>query len=120
MSIAHQHIPYTYQESKRVFENDLTIKEATENINKQCAIKVTSAKDYVYYFKYLMTGEGSCRILNKFTQRYYLEKIFQDYGIEQKQKSLKNFKKLIDKFEGEKVGSKKSMNLIYDEFLKLV
>lgn len=116
MKISDKLIPFTYTESKGVFENKLSLKEAAENIHNNCGIKITSALDYGYYFRYLMTGKGSCRILNKFTQRYYLEKIFQDYGIEQRQKSLKNFKKLIDKFEGEKVGSKKSMRAIYEKF----
>lgn len=120
MSISEKHIPFTYEESKRVFENDLSIKEAAENINKKCDIKVTSATDYGYYFRYLMTGEGSCRSLSKFTQGFYLEKIYKDYDKEQFKKSLLHFKKLIEKFEGEKVGSKKAMRTIYEKYNQMV
>lgn len=79
MKISENVIPFTYQESKRVFENKLSVKEAAENINKNCGIKITSSADYYYYyyyyFKHLMTGEGSCRVLRKFTQEHYLEQI---------------------------------------------
>lgn len=120
MRISNEHIPYTYQESKRVFDNDLSIKEAAENINKKCDIKVTSATDYGYYFRYLMTGEGSCRSLSKFTQDFYLERIYKDYDKEQFKKSLLHFKKLIERFENGKIGSKKSMNAIYDKYINLL
>jgi hypothetical protein len=56
MKISENVIPFTYQESKRVFENKLSVKEAAENINKNCGIKITSSADYYYYFKHLMTG----------------------------------------------------------------
>lgn len=122
MKISEKHIPYTYQESKRIFENNLSVKEAAENINKKCGIKITSATDYPYYYRYLMTGLGSCRSLSSFTQDYFLRSILEDNknNIEQKKNTLLYFKKLIEKFEKGKVGSKKSMNAIYEKYRKLV
>ena len=120
MKISDKQIPFTYQESKRVFENNLSAREAAENINKNCGIKITSSTDYYSYFKYLMTGQGSCRMLSKFTQEYYLEQIKMDYSPEQFNKSLKAFFLLIKKFEGEKIGSKKSMRMIYKKYSKLI
>jgi len=111
-------IPYAYQETKRVFESNLPIKEAAENINKNCGIKINSAVDYGYYFKYLMTGTGSCRNLNSFTQEYFLKRILEDYGMQQQNKSLQAFWDLILKFEGEKVGYKKSMRIIFEKYNK--
>jgi hypothetical protein len=122
MKIPENVIPYTYKESKRVFENKLSVKEAAENIHKNCGVKITSSIDYAYYFRYLMTGNGSCRGLSKFTQEYFLKNILEDYknDNEQKKKTLLHFKKLIEKFEGEKVGSKKSMRVIYEKYKTLV
>ncbi len=120
MKISEELIPYTYQESKRVFENALSVKEAAENINKNCGIKINSCADYYYYFKYLTTGEGSCRMLNTFTQKYYLEKIYQEYDNEQFKKSLNAFYNLIVKFEKQNNSTKKAMRLIHAEFSKLV
>lgn len=120
MKISEKLIPYTYTESKRVFHKELSIKEATINIHKNCGIKISSASDYGYYFRYLMTGNGSCRSLSSFTQEYYLENILEDYGSKQFLKTLLHFKKLIEKFEGSKLGSKKSMNLIYEKYRRIL
>lgn len=120
MKISNHHIPFTYQESKRVFENQLPVKEAAENINKKTGIKLTSASDYGYFFKYLITGSGSCRNLNTFTQGYFLGRIFEEFDENQKKKSLHYFKELIEKFEKGKAGSMKSLNEIYEKYTKLV
>lgn len=120
MKILEKHIPYTYKESKRVFENKLSVKEAAENIHINTEIKITSSADYYYYFKYLMTGEGSCRELSKFTQEYYIEHIKNDYGKEQLQKTLKVFMFLIEKYEKQIGTLKKSKRTIYEKYSKLV
>ncbi|WP_432671165.1 hypothetical protein [Flavobacterium sp. SM2513] len=39
MKIPQEPIPYTYQESKRIFENKLSAKEGAENIHTKCGIK---------------------------------------------------------------------------------
>jgi hypothetical protein len=118
MKIPKTAIQFTYNESKRVFENKLPIKEAAEHIHKKHGIKINSAIDYGYYFRYLITGEGSCRSLSSYTQKYYLDRIQKEYSNEQFEKSLAHFKKLIEKFEGSKVGSKKGMRAIYDAYNK--
>ncbi len=120
MKIAHEHIPYTYQESKRVFENNLPIREAAENINKKCNITFNSCADYAHYFRYLITGNQSCRSLSSYTQGYYLEQIYKDYGKEQLEKSLRNFYKLIEKFEQKGNSNKKSMRAIYEKYRKML
>ena len=120
MKIPQERIPYTYQESKRIFENKLSVKEGAENIHTKCGIKLNSCGDYVYFFRYLMTGTGSCRSLSKYSQEYYLEMIYKDYGKEQLGKSLLAFYKLIEKFEQPNGSTKKSMRLIYEKFYLLV
>ena len=120
MKITESAISYTYIESKRVYENNLPFMEAAVSINKKCDIKITSAKDYPYYFKYLITGIGSCRILSRFNQEYYLKKIHEDYGTEQLKKSLTAFMQLIDRFEKQNRTTKNSMRIIFDKYSKFV
>ena len=81
-----------------------------------------SARDYYLYYSYLITGEKPTWSLNLFTLDFFLENILKDYNEEKKQKkkTLLHFKKLIEKFEGQKVGSKKSMRAIYEKYNKLV
>ncbi len=116
MRIPEEAIPFTYEESKRTFENKTSVKDSAENINQKHGIKITSASDYIYYFKYLMTGIGSCRSLSKFTQEYYLERIAEDYGNEQFEKSLTAFKKLFEKLEKDNPGTKVAMRKIYEKY----
>lgn len=120
MKIPYTAIPQTYIESKKVFENKTTVEDAIKRLHANQYINKNSAKDYINYFKYLMTGSGSCRSLNKFTQEFYLKSIYEDYGKEQLKKSLVAFMKLIVKFEDKKVGSKKSMRAIYEKYNQLV
>ncbi len=120
MRIPEEAIPFTYQESKRVFEKQISTKQAAENINQKHGIKVTSASDHVHFFKYLMTGTGSCRSLSKFTQEYYLIKIKEDYDNDQFEKSSNTFKNLIEKFEKDSPGTKVAMRKIYDKHKTLV
>ncbi|HEY0046917.1 MAG TPA: hypothetical protein VGB44_09440 [Flavobacterium sp.] len=120
MKIAEEHIPYTYKESKRIYEQGLSTKEAAENIFNTCGIKIGSAKDYPYYFRYLMTGSGSCRSLSSFTQEYYLKHILNDYGRDQLEKSLKFFITLIIKFERKNNLPKKAMRQIYEKYFEML
>jgi hypothetical protein len=46
MKIPENLIPYAYQESKRIFDNELSVKEAAENINKTSDININSCADY--------------------------------------------------------------------------
>ncbi len=122
MTIPNEAIPDCYKFSKEAFENKLKSKDAAEKIHSKHQLKLSSSKDYFNYFKVLITGSGSCRSLSKFTQEYFLNNILEDYknDNEQKKKTLLHFKKLIEKFEGDKVGSKKSMRVIYEKYIKLV
>lgn len=116
MRIPEEAIPFTYEESKRAFENNTSLKEAAARINEKHGIKVSSASDYVHYFKYLITGTGSCRVLSKFTQEYYLKRIREDYDTNQFKKSLSAFKNLLEKFEKDTTSTKVAMRKIYEKY----
>ena len=120
MKIPNEAITDCYKYSKEAYENNLKSKDAAERIVSKHNLKLSLSKDYFNYFKYLITGTGSCRSLSSYTQGYYLENINEEYSKEQFVKSLAAFKKLIEKFEGDKVGSKKVMKAIYEKYSKLV
>jgi hypothetical protein len=46
MKIPENLILYAYQESKRIFDNELSVKEAVENIHKTSGININSCADY--------------------------------------------------------------------------
>jgi|GEM_PF-2297994 len=122
MKIPNEVIPYCYKFSKKAFEGKITKEIARLKIHEELGIKFSSARDYYLYYNYLITGEKPTWSLNVFTLEYFLEHILIDNkdNIEQKKKSLLHFKKLIEKFEGEKKGSRKSMRAIYEKFNQLV
>lgn len=120
MKISNEVIPDAYKFSKQVFENKLTLDEATLKLHITHNVNINSAKDYVYYFKYLMTGIGSCRSLSSYTQEFFLKKIHEDYGKERLVMSLLHFKILILMFEKQNNSTKVSMRKIYDKYIKLI
>lgn len=122
MKIPNEVIPECYKFSKQAFEGKITKEEARLKIHEELDINFGSAKDYYLYYSYLITGEKPTWVLNKFTLGYFLEHILKENkdNVEQKKKTLLHFKKLIEKFEGQKVGSKKAMRAIYEKFNQLV
>lgn len=116
MKIPHEIIPSAYITAKKVFENKLTQKEAKDYLSTNFKVTYGSTGDYYVFFRYLIDGKGSCRILNTTTMNYFLEHILKDYGSEQLKKSLNAFMQLIKHYEGEKIRSKKSMWAIYANY----
>ena len=122
MKIPNSAIPKCYYYSKAAFKGKITSTEARKKIHETLGINFGSARDYYLYYNYLMTGIKPTWSLNKFTTEYFLKSILEDKNnsSEQKKNTLENFKKLIVKLEGEKVGSKKSMRNIYQNYSKFV
>ena len=120
MKIPNEAIPDCYKYSKQAYEGKITADEATQKIHKIHGVKLGSAKDYPILFKILITGEGSMWSLSSYCYDCFIENIHKDYGTEQMKKSLDTFMRLIKKFEGGNVGSKKSMRVIYEKYKKLV
>ena len=120
MKIPNEVISDCYKYSKQAFEGKITPNDARQKIHEELNINFGSAKDYYLYFNYLMTGNKPTWGLNKYTLEYFIKKIHDDYEKEQFEKTLFYFKKLIEKFEGDKVGSKKSMRAIYEKYIDFV
>ncbi|PJE45014.1 MAG: hypothetical protein CUR32_01310 [Flavobacterium sp.] len=120
MKIPNEVIPDCYKYAKQAFEGKITPVDARQKIHEELNINFGSARDYYLYYNYLVTGNKPTWVLNDYTLGYFLEHILKDYNndIEQKRNTLIHFKKLIEKFEGDKVGSKKSMRTINEKYLK--
>ena len=120
MKIPNEVIPDCYKYSKQAFEGKLTADEAAQKIHNLHDVKLGSAKDYPILLKILITGEGSMWNLSSYCQEYFIRKIYEDYGKEQLKKSLNAYMRLIKKYEGDNVGSKKLMRRIYEKYLEFV
>ena len=122
MKIPNDVIPDCYTYAKQAFEGKITANDARQKIHDELNINYGSARDYYLYYSYLITGKKPTWGLNTYTTKYFLENILVDNknDVEQKRKTLFHFKKLIEKFEKGKVGSKKSMNIIYEKYSVLI
>lgn len=76
-------IPIAYDISKKVFENILTLSEGTKLLVDENRINTSSARDYIYNFRYLMQGKKFTRTLNADSMEYFFANILKDYGVSQ-------------------------------------
>ena len=120
MKIPNEAIPECYKYAKQAFDGKITFGDARQKIHEELKINFGSARDYYLYYNYLITGEKPTWGLNLFTMEYFLKKILEDENndSEQRKNSLFYFKALINKLEGEKIGSKKGLNVIYEKYRK--
>lgn len=121
-SIPNKAIPDCYKYAKQAFDGTIAIADARQKIHEELNINFGSAKDYYLYYSYLITGERPTWGLNSYTMEYFLKEILDDDNndLKQKMNSLLHFKALIKKLEGEKVGSRKGLNVIYEKYRKSV
>ncbi|MEK7227116.1 MAG: hypothetical protein AAB221_15735, partial [Bacteroidota bacterium] len=63
MKIPLQLIPTAYEISKKVYENELTLSDGTNQLVSK-GMNESSARDYIYDFRYLMQGKKFSRTLN--------------------------------------------------------
>ena len=118
MKIPNDKIPQCYKYAKQAYEGVILPSDANQKIHVELNINQRSAKDYYLYFRYLMTGEKPTWKLNNYTMEYFLSNILKDYSDkEQKEKTIINFTKLIEKYEGDNVGSQRGMRIIYEKYI---
>jgi len=100
MKISLQLIPKAYNISKQVYEGNLTL---TEGINKLVAegMNKSSARDYIYDFRYLMLGKKFSRTLNANSMEYFFANLLKDYGTTQLTKPLSALIQHIKYYEGQ-------------------
>ena len=119
--IPNEAIPDCYKYAKQAFDGKITMGDARQKIHEELNITYGSARDYYLYYSYLITGQRPTWGLNNYTMEFFLNEILDDDNndVEQKKNSLRHFKALIKKLEGEKVGSRKGLNVIYEKYRKL-
>ncbi len=121
-SIPNEVIKDCYKYAKQAFDGRITVGDTRQKIHEELNINFGSAKDYYLYYSYLITGQRPTWGLNNYTMEYFLKEILEDKhnDLEQKKNTLLHFKVLIKKLEGEKVGSRKGLNVIYEKYRNFV
>ncbi len=100
MKIPFQLIPTAYEISKKVYENELTLSDGTNQLVSK-GMNKSSARDYIYDFRYLMQGKKFSRTLNTDSMEYFFSNLRKDYGTTQLTKPLSALIQHIEYYEGQ-------------------
>ena len=100
MKIPLQLIPTAYDISKKVYEGELTLSDGTNNLVSQ-GMNMSSARDYIYDFRYLKQGKKFSRTLNTDSMEYFFANLLKDYGATELIKPLSALMQHIEYYEGQ-------------------
>ena len=100
MKIPLQLIPTAYDISKKVYENVLTLSDGTNELVSK-GMNKSSARDYIYDFRYLMQGKKFSRTLNTDSMEYFFAHLLKDYGANQLTKPLSALIQHIEYYEAQ-------------------
>ncbi len=114
--IGNREIELLYNTAERFHRREITLKEATEILEKE-NINKNSAVDYLYNYSNLINGKVFTRTMNIPATKYYLEKILKTKGEEILHKSLQSLSLHIDYYESVSGSSVKKKKEILNEFL---
>lgn len=100
MNIPLQLIPIAYDISKKVYNSNLTLSEGLNQLVAK-GMNKSSARDYIYIFRYLMQGKKFTRTLNTASMEYFFATLIKDYGSTHLAKPLSALMQHIEYYEGQ-------------------
>ena len=119
MKINDEMIEESYIIAKKVYNKELTLTEGANKLSKQCKMDVGSAKDFIFNFRCLVTGQRYTRTMNGNATRYYLQNIFNDFGFDLLQRALQAVNAHISYYENLDHGRLNNIRSIYNDFKKM-
>lgn len=115
--IESREIELLFKMSERFYNNEVSLKEAVEILEKE-NINKNSAVDYIYNYSNLIGGKVFTRTMNILSTKYYLENILRTKGEQVLQKALQSLSLHIDYYEGVSGNSVKKRKEILNEYLE--
>lgn len=120
MKISNEHTHLAYIFSKKVFEGNLTSKEAVKNLVSVNNMNPNSAADYINNFRCMLEGRRFTRTQNGYSMEYFLENIFHDYGSTGLSRAICALRQHIEYYESIQKGNMKSMRKIYNKYSEML
>lgn len=117
MKIPEKLIPDAYNVAKKVYDKKLSMSDGARFLVNKHEMNLSSARDYIYDFKYLIEAKRFTRKLNKASMGYFFEHILTDYGIPGLTNALLALKKHIEYNENRKEPIQ-AMKVIYAKYLE--
>jgi len=113
-----EQIHKAFEIAKKVYLKELPLTDGTK-ILVESGLKQSSSRDYIYAYSKLMNGELYTRTINVYATDYYLEKIYNENGIERLKIALKAVDRHIVYYEGTSGASVIKGRQVYDKWKQI-
>jgi hypothetical protein len=120
MKIPFEIVPEAYQTSKKVYEGKLTITEGIKRLAQGGRMNQSSARDYIYGFRYLIEGKKFSRTLNAYSMDYFFENFIKDYGLPNLENPISALMMHIGYYEDKQNTTMHLMRDIHEKYSKLI
>ena len=109
----------SFDVGKRFYQNQISLKNAIK-ILTDIGMNKNSAVDYVYNYSNLIQGKLFTRTTNIYATEYYLEKIYEESGVDGLQHALLSLNKHISYYSEKSGSSVKKRKEVYEKYLNLI
>ena len=109
----------SFEIGKRFYKNQISLKDGIK-ILTDIGMNENSAVDYVYNYSNLIQGKLFTRTTNIYGTEYYLQKIYEENGVEGLQNALLSLSQHIDYYEEKSGSSVKKRKVVYERYLNLI
>jgi hypothetical protein len=120
MKIPNELLPQIYRVSKDVYEKSLSLTEGVSLLSHTHNMNESSARDYIYDFRYMMQGKQFTRTLNASSMEFFLNGIYTDYGKSQLTIALSALKQHIEYYEAQGNGQLLKTRKVYDRLFSTI
>lgn len=109
----------SFKIGKRFYKNQISLKDGIK-ILTDIGMNENSAVDYVYNYSNLIQGKLFTRTTNIYGTEYYLQKIYEENGVDGLQNALLSLSQHIDYYEEKSGSSVKKRKDVYERYLNLI
>ena len=109
----------SFEIGKRFYKNQISLKDGIK-ILTDIGMNENSAVDYVYNYSNLIQGKLFTRTTNIYGTEYYLQKIYEENGVDGLQNALLSLSQHIDYYEEKSGSSVKKRKGVYERYLNLI
>jgi 5-methylcytosine-specific restriction enzyme A len=117
--ITNQMVEKSFEIGKRFYKNQISLKDGIK-ILTDIGMNENSAVDYVYNYSNLIQGKLFTRTTNIYGTEYYLQKIYEENGVDGLQNALLSLSQHIDYYEEKSGSSVKKRKDVYERYLNLI
>lgn len=117
--ITNQMVEESFKIGKRFYKNQISLKDGIK-ILTDIGMNENSAVDYVYNYSNLIQGKLFTRTTNIYGTEYYLQKIYEENGVDGLQNALLSLSQHIDYYEEKSGSSVKKRKDVYERYLNLI